>query len=250
MLAGLSLLPYYVLGMDRVEGLRLQRLAESRASVCQQLAVATSLHMRRQDQASVRQQLEHFCQHTPQALSARIVRFDGQVVASLGDHESAWHLTPGVASDINNIRITIRRDGRDWGNLEAAFGTEGNHWSALAHGMLMMLAASSVNFIAFFLVLKRTLKVLDPSNSVPRRVKNTLDTIAGGVVVLDGQQRIVLANEAFSKYFFRTPVELVGGSLDEFAWRADRPKALPWHRAIELNEQCSGKRYRWSRLTN
>lgn len=241
MLAGLSLLPYYILGMDRVEGTRLQHLAESRASVCQQLAVATSLHMRRQDQASIRQQLEHFCEHTPQALSVRIVRFDGHVVAALGDHESAWYLPPGIGSDLSNIRITIRRDGRDWGNLEAAFAAQGNHWSALTHGMLMMLAASTVNFIAFFFVLKRTLKVLDPSNSVPRRVKNTLDTIAGGVVVLDGQQRIVLANEAFSKYFFRTPVELVGETLDQFAWHTERPKALPWHRAIERNEQCSGE---------
>ncbi len=241
MLAGLSLLPYYLLGMDRVEGLRLQRLAEARASVCQQLAVASSLHMRRQDQASIRQQLEHFCQHTPQALSVRIVRFDGHVVASMGDHASVWHLKPGDGSDISNIRITIRRDGRDWGNLEAGFAAEGNHWSALTHGMLMMLVSSSVNFIAFFFVLKRTLKVLDPSNSVPRRVKNTLDTIAGGVVVLDGQQRIVLANEAFSKYFAKTPMELVGETLDEFGWRTDRPKALPWHRAIERSEQCSGE---------
>ena len=241
MLAGLSLLPYYLLGMDRVEGMRLQRLAEGRAAVCQQLAVATSLHMRRQDQASIRQQLEHFCQNTSQALSVRIVRFDGHVVASMGNHESAWHLQPTDGSDVSNIRITIRRDGRDWGNLEAAFEAEGDHWSALRHGMLMMLAASSVNFVAFFFVLKRTLKVLDPSSSVPRRVKNTLDTIAGGVVVLDGQQRIVLANEAFSKYFSKSPVELVGETLDEFAWHTDRPKALPWHRAIERNEQCSGE---------
>ncbi len=241
MLAGLSLLPYYLLGMDRAEGMRLQRLAEGRASVCQQLAVATSLHMRRQDQASVRQQLEHFCQHTPQALSVRIVRFDGHVVAGMGDHEKAWHLASGAGSDVNNIRITIRRDGRDWGNLEAAFAPEGNHWSALTHGMMMMLVSSSINFVAFFFVLKRTLKVLDPSNSVPRRVKNTLDTIAGGVVVLDGQQRIVLANEAFAKTFSKLPAELVGESLDGFAWQTDRPKTMPWHRAIERNEQCSGE---------
>ncbi len=181
MLAGLSLLPYYLFGLDRIEGVRLQRLAESRAGVCQQLAVATSLHMRRQDQSAVKQQLDHFCQHTASAISARIVRFDGYVVSSIGPHDQAWHLKAGDGSDISNIRITIRRDGRDWGSLEAAFDVGGTPWSALGYGMLLMLAASSVNFIAFFFVLKRTLKVLDPSNSVPRRVKNTLDTIAGGV---------------------------------------------------------------------
>ncbi|MCC6510801.1 MAG: diguanylate cyclase [Pirellulaceae bacterium] len=241
MLAGLSLLPYYLFGMDRIEGVRLQRLAESRSGVCQQLAVATSLHMRRQDSSAVKQQLEHFCQHTASAVSARIVRFDGHVVSAIGPHDEAWHLKAGDGSDVSNIRITIRRDGRDWGSLEAAFGDSGTTWSALMYGVLLMLAASSVNFISFFFVLKRTLKVLDPSNSVPRRVKNTLDTIAGGVVVLDAQQRIVLANEAFARFFAKVPSELVGETLDAFDWQTDRPKALPWHRAIERSEACSGE---------
>ncbi len=241
MLAGLSLLPFYLLGMDRAEGVRLQQLAESRAGVCQQLAVATSLHMRRQDQAAIKQQIEHFRAHTVGVISARIVRFDGFVVASVGDHASAWHLGPGQESDISNIRITIRRDGRDWGSLEAAFTGDGTQWTAVFSGVLLMLAASTINFVAFFVVLKRTLNVLDPSSTVPRRVKNTLDTIAGGVVVLDAQQRIVLANEAFARYFAAEPNDLVGKSLDNFAWHNDPPRALPWHRAIELNEQCSGE---------
>lgn len=241
MLAGLSLLPYYILGMDRVEGVRLQRLSEARASVCQQLAVATSLHLRRQDQAAIKQQLEHFCQHTPSALSARILRFDGMALATVGDHEKSWRLKPEDASDIRNLRITIRRDGRDWGSLEASFEGDGTQWSALRHGILLMLAASTVNFVAFFLVLRRMLNVMDPSSTVPRRVKNTLDTIAGGVVVLDAQQRIVLANESFAKYFSVQPNELVGRSLDGFAWQIENRDALPWRRAIQRDEQCSGE---------
>lgn len=241
MLAGLSLLPYYIFGMDRVEGVRLQRLSEARASVCQQLAVATSLHLRRQDQTAIKQQLAHFCEHTPSALSARIMRFDGMVLATVGDHEKSWHLSAGDASDIGNIRIAIRRDGRDWGSLEASFEGDGTQWSALRNGILVMLVSSAINFTAFFLVLRRMLNVMDPSSTVPRRVKNTLDTIAGGVVVLDAQQRIVLANEAFAKYFSVQPNELVGRSLDGFAWQTDNLDTLPWRRAVEQNEQCSGE---------
>ncbi len=129
--------------------------------------------------------------------------------------------------------------------MEAAFQGEGSQWSALRHGMLLMLAASSVNFIAFFLILKRTLKVLDPSNSVPRRVRNTLDTIAGGVVVLDHQQRIVLANEAFAKYFAREPAELAGETLDAFAWQTDRPKALPGTALSNAMNSSPARPSRW-----
>ncbi|MGN6547615.1 MAG: diguanylate cyclase domain-containing protein [Aureliella sp.] len=240
MLASLSVLPLYLFGMDRTETIRLQKLSESRAGVCQQLAVAASLHMRRQDQVAMKQQLEQFCEQTTDATSARIVRFDGLAVASTGDHASTWHLQPGEASTLSNIRIVIRRDGREWGELQATFAGEDRPWVAMAYGMGMVGAVMAINFVLFMLILKRTLTVLDPSNTVPRRVKNTLDTIAGGVVVLDAQQRIVLANEAFSKYFDSTPAEMVGKSLDDFAWQIDDADKLPWRRAVQCEEQCSG----------
>lgn len=241
MLAGMSVLPLYLFGLDRTEDTRIQKLVESRASMCQQLALATSLHMRRQDQAAIAQQLQQFKEITPLALSARVVRFDGLVLAAVGDHASAWHLDPQQGSTLTNLRIAIRRDGREWGNLEAAFQDDQPRWGAAWHGIVVMVSVMSLNFIIFMLVLRRTINVLDPSSTVPRRVRNTLDTIAGGVVVLDAQQRIVLANEAFAKYFATAPNELVGKSLDGFAWQSEDPTSLPWHRAIDRNEPCSGE---------
>jgi PAS domain S-box-containing protein len=241
MLAGMSVLPLYLFGLDRTEDTRIQKLVESRASMCQQLALATSLHMRRQDQAAIAQQLQQFKEITPLALSARVVRFDGLVLAAVGDHASAWHLDPQQGSTLTNLRIAIRRDGREWGNLEAAFQDDQPRWGAAWHGIVVMVSVMSLNFIIFMLVLRRTINVLDPSSTVPRRVRNTLDTIAGGVVVLDAQQRIVLANEAFAKYFATAPNELVGKSLDGFAWQSEDITSLPWHRAIDRNEPCSGE---------
>lgn len=241
MLAGLSLLPLYLFGLDRTEDVRLQSLLESRASVAEQLAAAVSLHMRRQDQAAIKQQLEHYLEHTPQALTARIVRFDGLVLGSVGDHEKSWHLPPKGGSNLANMRIAIRRDGREWGNLEAAFVEGTSHFGGEWKGLIDMMLIMGIDFIAFTIVLRRTISVLDPSSTVPRRVRNTLDTIAGGVVVLDGQQRIVLANEAFARYFAELPNALVGKSLDDFAWQTDDVNKRPWRRAIEDKELCSGE---------
>src|SRR5687768_18084780 len=100
MLAGLSLLPLYLFGLDRTEGERVQKLFESRASMCQQLAAATSLHMRRQDQGAIKQQLDNFLEHANQARSARVVRFDGLALATVGDHQDAWQLPPEKESNL------------------------------------------------------------------------------------------------------------------------------------------------------
>ncbi len=240
MLAGLSLLPLYMFGFDRLEGDRMQLVGELRASECQNLAVAIALHIRRQDNTAVKQQLDLFLKSTPHALGAKVVRFDGMVIASIGD-QSAWHLQPGDPSDSSNVRIAIRRDGRDWGQLEAIYNDNHGQMHAMKHGMLVMGAIMSINCVVFILILRRMNKALDAGSSVPRRVRNTLDTIAGGVVVLDAHRKIVLANEAFAKCFSSAPTDLVGKSLDEFGWSTDSVNGLPWHRAIDGREQCSGE---------
>jgi PAS domain-containing protein len=48
-----------------------------------------------------------------------------------------------------------------------------------------------------FVYLRRVMQYLDPSAAVPERVRAAFDTLADGVLVLDPQGRIMLANRAF-----------------------------------------------------
>ncbi len=54
------------------------------------------------------------------------------------------------------------------------------------------------------------LKHLDPTKVIPRRVRETLDTMAEGLLVLDKDERILLANKAFQKRWAKAPMNSQG----------------------------------------
>src|SRR5438067_2423877 len=65
-------------------------------------------------------------------------------------------------------------------------------------------------FLAYYFYMRRMLRHLDPSSVIPDRVKTMLNTLAEGVLILDKQERIVLANEAFAAIVGRNCNELQG----------------------------------------
>jgi diguanylate cyclase (GGDEF)-like protein/PAS domain S-box-containing protein len=241
LLATLSLVSLYVFGLDHADERIYQTLLQKRASTAQQLAVAISLHLQRGDDSAVRQQLETLLQLGGETLSACVRRFDGRVLATVGDHASHWTIGADAVSTLANVHVPIRRDGREWGRVEVAFTPDQGYIPYAWRGPANSVGVLVLNMVIFLIALRRTLHVLDTSNTVPRRVKNTLDTIAGGVVVLDQSQRIVLANEAFARNVGMDQVDLIGKSLDPFPWQVTDRDSLPWVRALNQGEPCSGE---------
>ena len=81
------------------------------------------------------------------------------------------------------------------------------------------------------------LRQLDPSQAIPTRVRSALDTMVEGLLVIDANERIVLANQAFASTIGKTPEELIGSSAGEFKWLAANgaplaPESLPWLKAL------------------
>jgi diguanylate cyclase (GGDEF)-like protein/PAS domain S-box-containing protein len=97
-----------------------------------------------------------------------------------------------------------------------------------------------VSFVGFYLILRRTLRHLDPSAVVPTRVKTALDGLEEGVVLLDTAEHIVLANNAFARLIGREPVTLMGQSLSEFPWKGSetdlQAPPLPWSHTRETSQ--------------
>ena len=81
--------------------------------------------------------------------------------------------------------------------------------------------------------------MLDTSKAVPRRVRNTLDTIVGGVVILDPKGRVMMANDAFLEYTHQSREQLVGSTLDSLPFQV-RDGATPWSIALHQGERRSG----------
>ena len=238
LLALLSTLPLLVVGNREQLAKAVEESLRQRIAVCEEIAISCSLHLHRQDRIAIEKQIEQFAQRSPNVESIRLVRFDGLIVQSIGNPEQSWHLAADEPSTPSNVRVPILRSNRPWGNLEVAF-TETGGGSTNNGEMKNFIIALALNLVSFGLLLRRSLPALNSSNAVPRRVRNTLDTLAGGVVILDGQKRIVLANETFQKSCGIDGDKLIGRSLDKFNWRfADA--CTPWETAINTKLRCSG----------
>jgi PAS domain S-box-containing protein len=97
----------------------------------------------------------------------------------------------------------------------------------------------------FYLYLRRMLRHLDPSNAIPARVRTAFDTLAEGVLVLDPQGDIVLANKAFAHMVGQDADSLIGSSAAALPWTQRSEAAatgnlLPWVAALADGQLHSG----------
>jgi PAS domain-containing protein len=111
---------------------------------------------------------------------------------------------------------------KPWGELEIAFAPIPQRaswltwWSPSTIRLITFILAAS--FLLFWLFLSRMLTVLDPAAVIPDRMQLLMDTLVEGMVILDEQGRIVMANQSFAKTAFSSVERLMG----------QRPSSLPW----------------------
>ena len=163
----------------------------------------------------------------------------GVVVAQVGDHAQVWVQPPGDQSTLQFLQVPIFSGDQPWGVLQIAFReSEGSGIDrVLTDPWVRFLAFVSVmGFLGYLLFMKRTLRQLDPSGIVPTRVKAALDALTQGVVMIDTQDLIVLANDSFGRAVNRSVTSLIGHDLGTLEWTSaassDSLTVHPWTRAI------------------
>lgn len=183
--------------------------------------------------------INNFLETNPTLKKVRITRFDGLQFYSSPDFSPEWTLAAEAPSTLNEIRIPILRQGKVWAAVEAIFHAP--HWydRGLVRFLGMIAIITIMNALSFGMFLNRSLSVLEPNSAVPRRVRNTLDTIVGGVVVLDAKGRIMMANESFTRSL-ASDENLTGRRLSDYPWRMADDGKSPWDLAIQENRRCEG----------
>jgi PAS domain-containing protein len=112
---------------------------------------------------------------------------------------------------------------KPYGTIEFCFrvnAKSGPFAGYLNQRVVMVVFISGASFLAFLLYMQKMLQHLDPSKSVPKRVRSALDNLVSGLFVLDLNERIVLANEAFAHRVGITTEQLVSrtaGKLPDHA---------------------------------
>jgi PAS domain S-box-containing protein len=180
--------------------------------------------------------MEFVLKRNPELISLGLRAADKNLVAQTGDHDKHWSATnDGKSSETQWIVPLASKQGK-WGQTELHFkAVTGNNvygWVSDERLQIILIVALFTSF-SFYFYLGRMLKQLDPSRAVPDRVKSALDTLSEGLLLLDPQGNIVLANQAFAKLVGQPQESLLGKTANSFKWQQRTTNTpLPWELAI------------------
>lgn len=174
---------------------------------------------------------------------------DGALAYASESHESLWGLGVRGAPPGTLVFIPMLRDGLPFASVEVCFEElDGDGARALlrhpaAPTALFLLAAG---FVGYRILMRRVLRYLDPAAVIPQRVRLVLDALAEGVVLLDNQERIVMANRAFARMAGVPADDLIGRAAGSFQWidgtTGAAPVPAPWAETIEDGALRAGLR--------
>jgi len=224
---------------------------ESRIQIVETLAMQTIPAVESEDFATIREVLFITVRRNDDVLSAGLRAPGGQLLISTGEHRELWNPESEAQSSATQVRVPIAREGRHWATLEVRFkgiadeGPVGLVRSLWERTLLrLLLLVGGLGFVSYWIYMRRTLKHLDPSAVIPTRVQAALDVMSEGVVLLDPQGRIVLANSAFGARLARSPESLLGAQLSSLGWRSPTSDAqgleFPWWEAIREGRISTG----------
>lgn len=205
---------------------------KARGKLCETLGASLSLGPIQRGAAETNQHLGLFHKRNTEAVSLGLRQDGGELVTQVGEHAIHWD-EARTENPESCFAVPIVRGSQLWGRLEVAFAPDAN-WLAASYLPSWFMPAVIVSFGVFalaWLSLSRILRHLDPSRVVPSRVKETLDNFAEGVLLLDQDERIVLANRAFAENIGATSESLTGKLARDLGWQAEAEDAmafLPW----------------------
>lgn len=180
--------------------------------------------------------------HRNDAIQSIAIRdIDGELLVVAGPHEQSWDLEPGAKSTENNMSIALSVEGASRGRFEIAFAPlRSSGWIPLYHVIAVLFCGSSASLL-FWFYLSRVLKHLNPSRVVPNRVRNALDSLAEGLLILNSKEEIVLANQAFAGMAKSTSDLLQGRSASDFKWENSSLQSFPWSLCLKQSVPVRGE---------
>jgi PAS domain S-box-containing protein len=174
---------------------------------------------------------------------------DGELTLSIGDHQNLWSEPADGKSNDQYMFVPVFRGHEKIAQLEICYTPLGGiaSWfqspSFRLGGFLFVCCCCS-----FYLLLKRTLQQLDPRGAVPKRVREAFDNMAEGLLIMDRQCRIMMANAKFGALVGLDADRIGGMSVSDFPWQIERE--LPWAVALRDQKVVTDKSLRISDFEN
>jgi diguanylate cyclase (GGDEF)-like protein/PAS domain S-box-containing protein len=245
-LVGLSVSVVFLASFCGIFPDRRAEQVEGREIICESVAMSFSSMANRIDTLAMQDHFSAVIKRYPEIKTIGLRKSDGEHLLEIGDHFSTWSLKENEQSNSDEIFIPIYGAEQElWGTVEVQFVDLG------MDGFIGMLKRPEYSlagmfalfgFTAFYFYLRFVLRQLNPSRVVPNRVREALDTLAEGLVVMDKRERIVLANKAIQTSTGQSVESLIGKKASELPFAAANTSAeLPWQTALERGKSVRGK---------
>ncbi len=223
---------------------------EVRTRLGNSLAIQSAALVNARDIGAIERTLAAMQMHDPDILSIGLRRADGALVAQAGDHARRWSALPaGMADSPDQMTMGILSGQKRWGALEISFQP------VIDRGVLPWLLSGPTRLIAlfsvtatlmFFLYLRRVLQHLDPSAVVPERVRGAFDSLSEGVLIVDTNESILLANKTVQILISEAnDASLIGKKVSGLEWlRPATPDGdgdpAPWITTMRTRQPVRG----------
>jgi diguanylate cyclase (GGDEF)-like protein len=236
-----------VMGLDYAFGLvpnPVRAEIDRRQAVSQLLADQIALVATRLGSQDVHQLLYGSRRNEAQLLGMVLRSSAGDTVSSTGMVPA--QVPAGFRSTSTHIRVPVMLQGLPWGALELRWQpipAEAFPDMLLTPQALWPLITFLLLTVLLRLYLGKVLRQLDPSAAVPDRVSKAYNALSESVVMLDGQGRVVLVNEAFRTLVGQRSIQ-IGRRLEEHPWlregaQLDDGSDYPWTLALQTSTPCT-----------
>ena len=197
---------------------------------------------------ALRRTLHAVISRDEEVLSIAVRRASGEVLAETGNHASHWVPPAHNKSTLTSVVVPISSGKEVWGQVELAYRapTPQTLMAWLKYpGVALTLILLTVGFGVFYLYLKRILQRLDPKAAIPDRIRTAFDALSEGVLVVDKQGHVLLANAVFRGMHPGANAELTGKRIKDLPWLVgavgEDIEQHPWTRAMRDGASISGE---------
>jgi diguanylate cyclase (GGDEF)-like protein len=221
----------------------------ARKATMEDLAIQLAVLIQKEDKDSIQRTIEAISSRDGEVLSVGIRRNSGDVYLQTADHDRHWVPLKDGKPTITHNRVPIYAGKDLWGTVEVSFRSvvPKTVMGWVKHPLVLLLAVIvGGGFLLYYWYMRRVLEHLDPTKAIPDRVRKALDTLTEGVIVLDTNGRVVLANQAFRELHGEDKVGLSARRASEIPWLrnalGDEREAddHPWAVAMRDGNTVSG----------
>ncbi|MEM7456033.1 MAG: ATP-binding protein [Planctomycetota bacterium] len=231
--------------MQLVPGTESSRL-RARCDYCESIAISSSLLIQNNQFGMLDTVLQQAVLRNKDLRSIGVRNSHDRLIIETESHIELW----GEEVDPENntqLSVPLLSGNRQWGRIEFTFCSmrEGRGIFGMTRWTRLALFMGASTFILYLIYLGYMLTQLNPSKTVPNRVRNALNNLTEGLLVLDTKGRIVLANEAFCQIVKMHADKLLGKRPETLLpWTdsaGEEVAEFPWHRAASSGEHVTGE---------